>query len=185
MKDFIHKHDNYLSGMKDFFHKYHKYLITLLVVLVVFLGLQVTIQNSVVQGTSMEPSFENGQRLIVSKISYKFDEVGRGDVVIIRPPFDINVEYIKRVIGLPGETVEIKNGLVYINGEPISEPYILDPPNYTMNKIEVPEGYCFILGDNRNNSNDSHIFGPIPEDSIIGKAWLSIWPPSDWGIIHN
>lgn len=171
--------------MKRFIHKYYKYLVTLLAVLVVFLGLQATIRSSVVLGSSMEPNFESGQRLIVNKVIYRFDEVKRGDVVILRPPSDINAEYIKRVIGLPGETVEIENGLVYINGEPLSEPYILDPPRYTMKKIEIPQEYYFVLGDNRNNSDDSHIWGPLPQDNIIGKVWLSIWPPSDWGIIPN
>jgi len=154
-------------------------------VLVFFLGLQATIQSAIVIGSSMEPNFETGQRLIVNKIIYKFDEVERGDVVIFHPLYDTDVDYIKRVIGLPGETVEIKNELVYINGEPLSEPYISNPPNYIMKKIEVPQGYYFVLGDNRSNSDDSHIWGPLPEDNIIGKVWLSIWPPSDWGIISN
>lgn len=171
--------------MKRFIHEYYKYFVTLIAVLVVFFGLQATIQSSVVLGTSMEPNFETGQRLIVNKIIYKFDELKRGDVVVLRPPSDTNAEYLKRVVGLPGESVEIKNGLVYIDGEPLSEPYILDSPNYTMKKLEVPQGYCFVLGDNRNNSNDSHIWGPLPQGNIIGKVWLSVWPPSDWGIIHN
>ena len=161
------------------------FLITIIATLLVLLGLQATIQSTAVLGSSMEPNFEAGQRLIVNKLIYRFDEVKRGDVVILHPPSDTNMEYIKRVIGLPGETVEVKNGLVYINGEPLSEPYILDPPLYTMQKLEVPQGYYFVLGDNRNNSNDSHIWGPISKDSIIGKVWLSIWPISDWGIIHN
>ena len=162
-----------------------KYLIAIIAALVVFLGLHVTIQSAMVLGSSMEPNFETGQRLIVNKIIYKFDEVKRGDVVILHPPYDTNIDYIKRVIGLPGETVEIRNGLVYINGEPLSEPYISNPPHYTMKKLEVPQEYYFVLGDNRNNSNDSHIWGPLPKDNIIGKVWLSIWPPSDWGIIPN
>lgn len=161
------------------------FLITITAVLVVFLVLQATIQSSIVLGSSMEPNFETGQRLIINKFIYRFDEIKRGDVVVLHPPSDMNVEYIKRVIGLPGEIVEIKNGLVYINGEPLSEPYVLDPPLYTMKKIEIPQEYYFVLGDNRNNSSDSHIWGPLPRDNIIGKVWLSIWPPSDWGIVPN
>jgi signal peptidase I len=156
--------------------------ITLLMALAIFLGLQATIQSSVVLGSSMEPNFETGQRLIANKVIYRFDTVERGNVVILRPPSNIHVDYIKRVIGLPGETVEIKNGLVYINGVPLSEPYILDSPHYTMKKLEVPQGYYFVLGDNRNNSNDSHIWGPLPQENIVGKVWLSIWPPEDWQV---
>ncbi|MFC1956667.1 signal peptidase I [Chloroflexota bacterium] len=96
-----------------------------------------------------------------------------------------SVDYIKRVIALASETVEIKDGLVYIGGEPLSEPYVSDPPHYTMKPVEVPQGYCFVLGDNRNSSNDSHIWGPLPLDNIEGKVWLSIWPPDDWGIAPN
>jgi len=171
--------------MKRFLYKYHSYLITIIAILVVFLGLHAAIQSSIVLGSSMEPNFESGQRLIVNKIVYKFDGIKRGDVVILHPPSDANVEYIKRVIALPGETVEIRNGFVYINGEPLDEPYISDAPNYTVRKLVVPQECCYVLGDNRNNSNDSHIWGPLPEHNIIGKVWLSVWPPSDWEIISN
>jgi len=160
-------------------------IISIIAILVVFLGLHATIQSSIVLGESMEPNFEDGQRLIVNKIIYKFDDISRGDVVILRPPPHMDVEYIKRVIGLPGETVEIKNGFVYINGEPLSEPYIEDPPTYIMKEIEIPEDYYFVLGDNRNASNDSHYWGPLPRRNIIGQVWLSIWPPTDWGIISD
>ena len=108
-----------------------------------------------------------------------------GDVVILRPPSNSSIDYIKRVIALPGETVEIKDGLVYIDGGSLSEPYILDPPHYTMKPLEVPQGHCFVLGDNRNSSNDSHIWGPLPLDNIEGKVWLSIWPPDDWEVIPD
>ncbi|MFC1982791.1 signal peptidase I [Chloroflexota bacterium] len=160
-------------------------LTTIIMALVIFLGLQATIQSSIVLGSSMEPNFETGQRLIVSKVIYRFGDLNRGDVVILRPPSNSSVDYIKRVIALPGETVEIKDGLVYIDWEPLSEPYISNPTHYTMKPVEVPEGYCFVLGDNRNSSNDSHIWGPLPLDNIEGKVWLSIWPPDDWGIAPN
>ena len=160
-------------------------LTTILLALVIFLGLQVTIQSSIVLGSSMEPNFETGQRLIVDKVTYRFGDVKRGDVVILRPPSNSSVDYIKRVIALPGETVEIKDGLVYIDGKTLSEPYILDPPRYAMKSVDVPQGYCFVLGDNRNSSNDSHIWGPLPLDNIGGKVWISIWPPDDWGITPN
>jgi signal peptidase I len=160
-------------------------LITILLALVIFLGLQVTIQSSIVVGSSMEPNFETDQRLIVDKVTYRFGEVKRGDVVILRPPSNSSVDYIKRVIALPSEIVEIKDGLVYINGETLSEPYILDPLRYTMKAVEIPEGYCFVLGDNRNSSNDSHVWGALSLDNIEGKVWLSIWPPDDWEVIPD
>ncbi|MFC1982219.1 signal peptidase I [Chloroflexota bacterium] len=130
-------------------------LTTILIALVIFLGLQTTLQSSIVLGSSMGPNFETGQRLIVDKVTYRFGDVKRGDVVILRPPSNSSVDYIKRVIALPGETVEIKDGLVYIDGDPLSEPYIFDSPRYIMKAVEIPEGYCFVLGDNRNSSNDS------------------------------
>ena len=154
----------------------------MILALVLFTGLQMTIQSSVVLGSSMEPNFENGQRLIANKVIYKFDDIKREDVVILHPPNNVNIDYIKRVIGLPGENVEIKNRKVYINDVPLSEPYILDSPRYTMKKLQVPEGHYFVLGDNRNNSNDSHIWGSLPQENIIGKVWFSIWPPSEWVI---
>ncbi|MFC2032870.1 signal peptidase I [Chloroflexota bacterium] len=170
------------ANMKGFIREA---LITILAALVIFLGLQETIQSSIVLGSIMEPNFETGQRLIVNKVAYRFDDIKRGDVVILRPPSNSDADYIKRVIALPGETVEIKDELVYIDGGPLSEPYILDPPHYTMKQLEVPQGYCFVLGDNRNSSNDSHIWGPLPQDNIVGKVWLSIWPPSDWEVAPN
>ena len=160
-------------------------LTTILLALVIFLGLQATIQSSIVLGSSMEPNFETGQRLIVNRVVNRFGEIKRGDVVILRPPSNSSVDYIKRVIALSGETVEIKDGLAYIDGKTLSEPYIFDPPRYTMKPVEVPEGYCFVLGDNRNSSNDSHIWGPLPLDNIEGKVWLSIWPPDDWEVIPD
>ena len=157
-------------------------LTTILTALVVFLGLQATIQGSIVLGSSMQPNFETGQWLIVNKAIYRFSDIKRGDVVILRPPSNLDTDSIKRVIALPGETVEIKDRLVYINGELLSEPYILDASRYTMKLLEIPHGHCFVLGDNRNSSNDSHVWGPLPLDNIEGKVWLSIWPPDDWGV---
>jgi signal peptidase I len=157
-------------------------LVTVIVSLLVFLSLQVTIKSSVVFGSSMEPNFETGQRLIANKITYKIDEIKRGDVVILRPPTDNHIEYIKRIVGLPGETVEVRNGLVYIDGSPLSEPYVLENPSYNMKRLTIPTDYYFVLGDNRNHSDDSHIWGPLPRENIIGKVWLSFWPPSEWEI---
>ncbi|MCK4696793.1 MAG: signal peptidase I, partial [Dehalococcoidia bacterium] len=109
-------------------------------------------------------------------------EPERGDVIILDPPFEIEEVYIKRLIALPGDTVEVKDGVVYINGTAIDEPYIEEAPTYTFPLTEIGEGEYFVLGDNRNNSNDSHSWGTMPRQNIVGKAWISIWPP---GLIPN
>ncbi len=162
-----------------------QFVIMLALALGVFILLQNTIHSSIVVGSSMEPSFHNEQRLLMNQIAYNFSDPQRGDVIIFPPPYNENAEpLIKRIIGLPGETVEIKGGKVYIekNGttRALDEPYIKDPPGYVY-KVTVPQGQYFVLGDNRNSSNDSHTGWTVPRKNIIGKVWLSIWPPGQWG----
>ena len=137
-----------------------------------------------VDGTSMEPTLHNGEFIIVNKLSYRLGEFSRGDVVVFHLPRDPQQEYIKRVIGLPGDVVEVRNGQVHINGEPIDEPYIAARPNYPGTWI-VPQGNVFVLGDNRNNSSDSHTWGTVPVDYVVGKALLIYWPPPEWGAIDH
>lgn len=158
-------------------------LITVILAVAIFLGLQFTLQSSIVVGSSMEPSFEPGQRIVVNKVVYRFQDPERGDVIIFHPPSNGQIDYIKRVIALPGDAVAVRGGKVYVNGKPLTEPYIADPPDYTMSERQVPSESYFVLGDNRNNSNDSHTGWLLPRQNIIGKAWLSIWPPGEWGII--
>ena len=160
-------------------------LITLIIALGIFVLLQFTLQSSVVVGSSMEPSFGNNQRLLVSKIAYNSQEPERGDVIIFHPHQQFFTDYIKRVIALPGDTVEIRMGAVYVNGIPLEEPYIKTPPDYTFEEYKVPENNYFVLGDNRNNSNDSHNGWLVLRENIIGKVWLSIWPSSAWGVISG
>lgn len=160
--------------------------ITLFLTVVVFLVVQNTIQVSVVSGSSMEPDLRSGQRLIVNKVAYYIGEPKRGDIIIFRPPFNPrSIPFIKRVVGLPGETVEIKAGLVCINGAPLSEPYIREQARYSVPQEKIATDSYFVLGDNRNNTNDSHIWGTVPRENIIGKASLSIWPPDHWGWAPN
>ena len=133
----------------------------------------------------MEPNFYDGQRVLVNKIVYNFHEPERGDVIILHPPppYDPDATpFIKRIIGLPGETIEVKDGEVYINGSKLYEPYIEAAPDYAI-KREIPANEYFVLGDNRNNSNDSHGGWTVPRQNIIGKVWLSIWPPGKWGLV--
>lgn len=129
---------------------------------------------------SMLPTLEINDRLIIDKLGYKFTEPKRGDVVVFSPTDALKQQYkdafIKRIIGLPGETVEVKNGQVIINGETISENYIAEEPQYNWGPQTVPENSYLVLGDNRNNSFDSHSWGFVPRDNIIGRAIVRFWP---------
>ena len=142
-------------------------------------------ENYRVVGRSMEPTLENDQFLVVSKLDYRLHTPQRGDIIVFRDPRADNRKLIKRIVGLPGDTVEITNGLVTINGQPLEEPYIESPSRYTEDPLTVPDGQYFVLGDNRNNSSDSHAWGTLAGDLIVGKAWLSYWPPSMWGRIPH
>jgi len=152
-------------------------LAIVLIAIGVFFLSRATVQSSVVLGSSMEPSFEDGQRLMVNKAVYHFRDPQRGEVIIFQPPSESRHDFIKRLIALPGDTIEIKEGTVYLNGQTIDETYIKEYPTYTMEMKEIPEGEYFVLGDNRNHSNDSHSWGTVPRENIIGKVWLSIRPP--------
>jgi signal peptidase I len=168
--------------MKTFIREF---IITAVLAIVIFLGARLTIQTFVVLMTSMEPNFHEGQRLVVNKAVYFFGDPQRGDVVVFDAPNSATEDFIKRIIGLPGDNVEIKSGIVYINGVALDEPYIMESPSYTMKEKEIPEDMYFVLGDNRNHSNDSHNNWLVPRDNIIGKAWLSTWPPDYWGTVLN
>ena len=166
--------------MKTFFREV---LITIILALIIFFTARATIQTYVVVMTSMEPSFHEGQRVVVNKAIYVFGELDRGDVIIFTAPNGQNEDFIKRVIALPGDTVEVKDGAVYVNDVKLDEPYIMNPPRYTVEELEVPQDKYFVLGDNRNNSNDSHNEWFVNRADIHGKAWLSTWPPAYWGVI--
>jgi signal peptidase I len=160
--------------------------ITILIAVAVFVLLRLTVQSYTVVMSSMEPNFQQGECIMVNKVCYHSSGPQRGQVIIFNPPFDSEYPFIKRVIGLPGETVEIKDGNVFINGTALEEDeYIMAPPSYTMSAKEIPENEYFVLGDNRNNSNDSHTGWTVPRDNIIGKAWFIYWPPSSWGVIKH
>jgi signal peptidase I len=159
--------------------------ITILIAVAVFACLRLTVQSYTVVMSSMEPNFQEGECIMVNKVSYHSSDPQRGQVIIFNPPFYSPHPFIKRVIGLPGETVEIKDGKVFIDGIALEEEYIMAPPNYPMPATEVPENEYFVLGDNRNNSTDSHIGWTVPRDNIIGKAWFIYWPPSKWGVVKH
>lgn len=142
-------------------------------------------ENYRVVGRSMEPTLENDQYLVIDKLGYRLHDPQRGDIVVFRDPRSDGRKLIKRVIGLPGETVAIRNGQVFINGELLDEPYIPRQGQYTLQATDIPMNEYFVLGDNRNNSSDSHNWGTLPSDNIVGKAWLTYWPPASWGAIPH
>jgi signal peptidase I len=164
---------------------------TIILTLIIFFLIQTVIRNFRVVGTSMVDNLHDGQYLIIDKLSYNGFIVNsfglggpnRGDVVVFEPPNRPGEDYVKRVIGLPGETVEIKRGQVFINNKPLDEPFLPRTGTYSMSPRVVPEGEVFVLGDNRNNSNDSHNWGTLPIENIVGRAWVSYWPPEQWGRI--
>jgi signal peptidase I len=165
-------------------------LITLIIAIVIFLLLQFTVQSFIIIGSSMQPNFEEGERLVINKLVYRLHQPERGDVIVFHPPGNQQADYIKRVIGLPDESVEIKGGKVYIhkedgNVEQLVEPYITELATRDFRGDKIPENEYFVLGDNRNHSNDSRNFGSVSREKIIGKAWLSIWPPSEWGVVPD
>lgn len=134
---------------------------------------------------SMLPTLEINDRLIIDTLGYKFQDPDRGDVVVFSPTDQLKTQYkdafIKRIIGLPGETVEVRDGLVFVNGQPLTEKYIAEEPQYNWGPETVPEDQYLVLGDNRNNSYDSHYWGFVPRDHIIGRAVVRFWPPNRVG----
>jgi len=167
----------FLSFIKDV-------LETLILAVLLFVGVNTVVARIRVDGESMEPTMASGEYVMVNRLSYRFGTPQRGDIIVFHFPRDPKEEYIKRVIGLPGDEVEVRNGQVYINGQPLSEPYLKVKMDY-IGSWRIPAGQLFVLGDNRNNSSDSHDWGTVPMDYVVGKAALVYWPPTDWGIVGH
>ncbi|MBC6418426.1 MAG: signal peptidase I [Prochloron sp. SP5CPC1] len=135
-----------------------------------------------IPSASMIPTLEINDRLIIEKISYRFQEPQRGDVVVFKPTARLieqnykGAAFIKRIIGLPGDKIEVKGGRVYVDDRPLQEKYIAEEPQYDYGPVTVPEDSYLVLGDNRNNSYDSHSWGFVPRQKLIGKAFVRFWP---------
>jgi len=155
---------------------------TLVLSVLLFLAINAISARIRVDGSSMEPSLQSGEFVIVNRLAYKLGEPESGDVVVFHFPGDPGQEYIKRLIGLPGDAVRVSSGTVYINDQALDEPYIAANPRY-QGSWNVPENHIFVLGDNRNNSSDSHNWGSVPMENVIGEAFFIYWPPTDWGKI--
>jgi signal peptidase I len=151
---------------------------------ILFLGINAVSARVRVDGFSMIPTLEDGEFVLVSKINYQFGDVERGDIVVFHFPMDPEQELIKRVMGLPGDTIVVQNGQVSINGQVLNEPYIAAAPAYS-GEWTVPDGQLFVLGDNRNDSSDSHSWGYLPLEKVVGKAVVIYWPPPLWKVIQH
>jgi len=157
-----------------------------LLIVTIYTLVNLATARAVVEGQSMQPNFYTGQLVIVNRFAYYFLEPQRGDVIVLHDPKDPSQDFIKRVVGLPNETVQIQGGRVYINGVELDEPYIAEfcragcDGTWTLKSDEY-----FVLGDNRSNSFDSHSFGPIARSLIVGQAWIRYWPPQDVGMIQH
>ena len=157
---------------------------TLVLAVVLFLGINAVSARVRVDGFSMIPTLKDGEFVLVSKLNYKFVTVERGDIIVFHFPMDPEQELIKRVIGLPGDTIGVQNGQVSVNGQVLDEPYIAATPAYS-GEWQVPDGQLFVLGDNRNDSSDSHSWGFLPFEKVVGKAVVIYWPPTLWEVIRH
>lgn len=137
-----------------------------------------------VDGSSMLPTLHDGEFVLVNKLAYRLGAPTRGDIIVFRSTTEANLDLIKRIVGVPGDKVMIGGGRVSVNGQTLDEPYINASPNYN-GEWRVPDGSLFVLGDNRNDSSDSHMWGFLPEQNVIGKALLIYWPPPEWAMINH
>jgi signal peptidase I len=157
---------------------------TLILAVILFVSINLMSARIRVDGDSMVPTLISGEYVVVNRLSYRLGSPQRGDIIVFHFPRNPQEEYIKRIIGVPGDVIEVMNGTVNINRQPLDENYLNVETNYT-GRWEVPADQLFVLGDNRNNSSDSHDWGMVPMDYVVGKAILVYWPPPDWGLIDH
>jgi signal peptidase I len=158
---------------------------TLLLSAVLFLAINALSARVRVDGFSMKPTLQDGEFVLVNRLAYRVGTPQRGDIIVFHFPLDpSSQDLIKRVIGLSGDRITVSNGVVYVNGHPLNEPYIAAPPMYSGEWV-IPKGELFVLGDNRNDSSDSHSWGMLPIKEIVGKAVFIYWPFPEWKLIDH
>jgi signal peptidase I len=157
---------------------------TVVVAALLFFAVNLVTARIRVEGSSMEPTLHDGELVVVYRLAYRWQAPQRGDIVVFRFPLDPDRRFIKRIIGLPGDTIAVHDGRVWVNGDALDEPYIAAPPRYD-GEWQVRDDEVFVLGDNRNNSSDSQNWGPLPVRDLIGKAVLVYWPPEEMGPIPH
>ncbi|MEI8166788.1 MAG: signal peptidase I [Chloroflexales bacterium] len=189
---------------------------TALFILLVFFIVRGIVQNFKIEGSSMEPTLHTSQYILVNKlvyfhfdlnaplrllpgqeklsqrIIYPFHQPQRGDIVVFEYPRDVSKDYIKRVIGLPGDQLEVRDGKVFINGTQIDQPFLQGASTFCLTggacqsgPVHVPAGEIFVMGDNRGNSSDSREWGALPLDRVVGQAWVIYYPVADWGLVPH
>jgi len=164
------------TSLKTFFRSALEIAQVLVMALVLYFLIDSVVARVRVQKISMEPTLVPGEILLVNKLAYRFGNIERGDIITFQYPLNTEMDYVKRVIGLPGDEVNVSGGKVFVNGIELEEPYISAPPEYE-GTWNVPEDSLFVLGDNRNPSADSHVWGFVPLQNVIGKAFAVYWPP--------
>lgn len=157
---------------------------TIVLALVLFLAINAVSARVRVDGQSMLPTLKNGEFVLVNRLAYRVGEPARGDIIVFRSTTQLDLDLIKRIIGVAGDRVRVYDGQVVVNGAALEEPYINAQPRYS-GEWSVPEQYLFVLGDNRNDSSDSHAWGLLPLENVIGKAVLIYWPPTNWAMIDH
>lgn len=155
---------------------------TLIMAIILYFLIDTVVGRVRVENISMQPTLHEGEFILVNKLAYRLGEYQRGDIVIFH--HSVTEDYIKRVIGLPGDVVEVKDGRVFVNGQMLQEAYIASPPAYT-GSWNVPAGEVFVLGDNRNQSSDSHTWGYVPESSVVGRALIIYWPLQEFKVLNQ
>jgi signal peptidase I len=158
---------------------------TMVLVAIAFLIVNALIGRFRIEQVSMQPNLHEGEYVIVDKVSYAFRQPERGEIVVLKNPNPGQPDLIKRIIGLPGETLAVSGGQVSVNGQPLSEPYIRQPMASDFPAKQLEAGQYFVMGDNRNNSEDSRAFGARPASDLVGRAWIIYWPPADWQILSR
>jgi signal peptidase I len=156
---------------------------TMVLVAIAFLMVNALIGRFRIEQFSMQPNLHDGEYVIVDKVSYAFRQPERGEIIVLKNTHPGAPDLIKRIIGLPGETIEVRGNSTYINGQPLTEPYINPPMGPEQTPLTLQADQYFVMGDNRSNSDDSRHFGARPAGDIVGRAWIIYWPPPDWQVL--